>query len=753
MGGPNPDILAVRKDSPLSSGASAAAHRSKFSAAIFGRDMLAGVICGVVQIAYCISFSALIFQGSLSGGFALGLAALIMGTIVTGVVVALTTTLSPAIGGPDTPTVAVMSVLASTVAAALAAKHVSSPTIILNVLISLSVSTLLCGVFLCLLGWFRLGNWLRFVPYPVIGGFLAASGWLLITGGVQVITGIDLTIKPASWIASFAGQNLPQLAAGFGFAAAILLLRRWVEGFLALPIAFVAFVVVMDGLMFGLGAGGHEWFLAGVGHVVPWWPIPAALTGHVDWMVMAKRGAEFGAVFGVTGISMLLDVSSLEVARQKTADLDRELLTNGLANLAASVLGGIAGNLSMNSSILVMEAGGATRWAGIFVSATCAVVLFLGIDVGSVVPKAVLGGMLVYLGGVILREVLAHSPAHRSKMELALGAAIMVVICYSGYLLGVVLGVVGSCLMFALNYSRIGVVRRHLTRQEFSGNVERSPEQSRLLQDMGGSIHIFWLSGFIFFGSSNGLFERVRRVIDGQKDDPVGFVLLDFSAVTGLDTSAQLSLVKLRNYCAEHGVTLLFAGLNERLKHSFDRAGFFEGEGPHRSFESRNEALEWCEETLLRHHEMVPVSDRSFEAWFRAELGKIGDMERISPYLEKRELTDGGLIFRQGEPSDSIGMIAQGCVAITIEDETGRPIRLRRMVAQTVVGEMGFYRDLPRTANVAAEGPTVVYLLKRAAFEAMRVADPAAAGAFDELIIRLLSDRLAFANREISALL
>jgi sulfate permease, SulP family len=54
---------------------------------------------------------------------------------------------------------------------------------------------------------------------------------------------------------------------------------------------------------------------------------------------------------------------------------------------------------------------------------------------------------------------------------------------------------------------------------------------------------------------------------------------------------------------------------------------------------------------------------------------------------------------------------------------------------------------------VIAEGPTVVYRLTRAAFEKMQVEDPAAAGAFNQLIIRLLSDRLEFANREIAALL
>jgi len=135
-----------------------------FEASTLGRDALAGTISAIVNIAYCISFSALIFQGSIAAGFPLGLAALIMGTVVTGVVVALTTTLVPADAGPDTPAVAVMSVLAATVAAGLAAKGADSETMVINVLVAISVSTFLTGALLFGVGGLKLGQWLRFVP-------------------------------------------------------------------------------------------------------------------------------------------------------------------------------------------------------------------------------------------------------------------------------------------------------------------------------------------------------------------------------------------------------------------------------------------------------------------------------------------------------------------------------------------------------------------------------------------------------------
>ena len=106
------------------------------------------------------------------------------------------------------------------------------------------------------------------------------------------------------------------------------------------------------------------------------------------------------------------------------------------------------------------------------------------------------------------------------------------------------------------------------------------------------------------------------------------------------------------------------------------------------------------------HYEVGEASVHSFEGWLTAELGGAADMSRIVPYLERYELKVGEALFKQGEPPDFVELLASGCVAITIEDQQGRPIRLRRMMGYTIVGEMGFYRQVPRTATVIAEEPS-----------------------------------------------
>lgn len=720
-----------------------------------GRDALAGTIAAIVQVAYCISFAALIFTGDLASGFSLGLAGLMMGTAITCLVIAMTSSFAPVVGGPDSPTVAVMSVVAASVAAGLMAKGAGQEEIIINVLVALSVSAFLVGLFLFSIGALKFGQWLRFIPYPVIGGFLAASGLLLIIGGIEVVTQSNLKLAAETWKPLYSSLYLTQIAVGALFAVSVPLVGRFVPSFLALPVTFLAYLLVLDIALFVLvddHAVRSAWFLPSLGELGLWWPIAAVIDHHIDWRVIAQSGAEIASFCAVAAIALLLDASSLEVARQRSGDLDQEYRSNGLANLLASVSGGFGGSLSMDSSLLLEESGGTSRWAGALAGVVLIVILLSGADIGSVVPKAILAGMLAYLGVVIIVELFG-SPAQRSSTEWLLIAAMTLVIVNFGYFMGVVLGIIGACLMFALSYSRIGVIRRHLTRRDFSSNVERAPEQARLLQEEGQRLHVFWLSGFIFFGSSNGLFERIRRVIDAQKEKPVAYVVLDFAAVPGLDTSALLSLIKLRNYCEEHGVTLAFSGLSDVMRAAFQKAGLFTGGTPHQVFATRNEAVEWCEDVLLMDHEVGAASEHSFESWLTGEFGGAADMSRIATYLERHEIAVGDALFRQGEPADSVEILASGCVAITIQDELGRPIRLRRMLGYTVVGEMGFYRQMPRTASVVAEEPSVVYRLTREAFDRMQAEDPAAASVFHKLIIRLLSDRLEFANREIAALL
>src|SRR5215510_3362047 len=145
------------------------------------RDLFGGAISGVVSIVYCVSYAAFIFSGPLAPWLGYGIAATFISTTVGALVVALRSSLPFTIAGPDSST----SVVTATLVAAFvewlvangATDHVLEPTLLL-----MALSSVLVGILLCGLGLARAGRAIRFVPYPVIGGFLGATGWLMVSG-------------------------------------------------------------------------------------------------------------------------------------------------------------------------------------------------------------------------------------------------------------------------------------------------------------------------------------------------------------------------------------------------------------------------------------------------------------------------------------------------------------------------------------------------------------------------------------------
>lgn len=726
------------------------------SLATWVRNAGAGLSASLLAVAYCLSFSALLFQGSLAPGLAQGFFALLAGSAITGLYIALTSTMTPVAAGPNNPAVAVLTVLAASVSSLVMANGADPARAVEHVLMAFTLATLLTGLVLFGIGALRLGAYVRFVPYPVIGGFLAASGWLLATGGVKVVTG--QTFEIWNLAASIPSASWPKLAAAALFAAIVHGLKQATGRMNALPAAFLIATAAIDIALWS----GHfpyaaaTWFLHGSSQPEAWLPLPTLSHATIDWSIFATVLPEIASAAGVTAVALLLDVSALEVARAKSVDLDHEMRVNGAANILSAPFGGVMGKLSVNGTRLIDETGGTSRMSGLIVALVTGGIAIFSIDLGHLVPAPVLGGLLIFIGLSVLADVLLRSPARRAWSDYALALLIMVAIIRSGYLAGVIMGFIGACLMFALSYSRIGVIRRHLTREVMASNVDRSTAATHVLQENGARIHLFWLSGYLFFGSAHGLFDAIRRALETVPLGQRTFAILDLSEVPGFDTSALLSLVKLRNLADERGLTLVFAGAPEPMIGAFQRLDLIGPKRAHRAFPDRNTALAWCEDEVLNETLTTPaygdkIGEDVLHAWLAAEMGATA-ATKAGFYFVRRNLAPGERLYLEGEPASSLDLIAGGSAIITIEKEPGQVHLVRRMAKRTVVGEMGFFRNGPRTATVVAETETVIYTLTRDAYARMLAEDPETGAAFLDFIIRTLADRLEFANKGIAAL-
>jgi sulfate permease, SulP family len=714
-----------------------------------GKDALAGLVAAVVLIANIVSFGALMFPGDLSAGIPIAIWSMLIGGCIAGAWIALSTSLPPLATGIDSPTGAVLVLLSALTATDVRAAGGSADAAIQSVMLVFTAATFLSGALLYGLGVCRWGSYFRFVPYPVVGGFLAATGYFLIAGAVRMVTG--RSALALTGLGDWTGADGAKLASAVVALAILLGLRRWVKSAFALPAALVATWLVSGVALrsLGLSASEHGWYFRSLGTLTAWLPFQAVRTSHLSWPTLLDLVPELLAVTIVALISLVTKVSSIEVGRQAAGDLDREFRGHGIGSLIAAPLGGLTSSLQVGTSRLLEHAGGATRMSGVACAIALGLVGVANLDLPGLIPIPIVAGLVLYLGYTFIVDALWRPYSQRAWLDLTLAVAIMIVCVRYGYLIGVVAGVVCACLLFVISYARLGVVRRHLTRVQFSSHVDRSAEASEYLRTAGDAVQLYWLSGYIFFGSSEGLFERVRGDIEAALPRRVSYVILDFAMVPGADSSAFVSLAKLRNYCNQHGTTLVYSSLTPAIRDALARGGFIGGKGRHQAFADVHAAVAWCEDKLLADAGKL---DGDFASWLQQQLGANVKSDDLIAYLERKDLDGPTVVHRQGEAADSIDLVAAGNLAIDVATRSGETLRVRRIATHSVVGEMGFFRRTLRAATVSSEGPAVLFTLTRANFERMRRERPDLASAFDEFVIRTLANRIDIRDREVAAL-
>ena len=717
------------------------------------RDIVAGAVAAVVLIANIVSFGALMFPGELNAGASIAVWSMLIGSCICGVWIALSTSLPPLATGIDSPTGTVLVLLSVLAGSRVVAAGGSPQTAVQTVMLLFTIATLMSGALLYLLGVCRWGKYFRFVPFSVVGGFLAATGCFLVAGGIRMITGRVLSVH-ALVALPWTSSELAKLATAVVALAVLLALRLWARWALAMPAALLAMWVGLVAALRVLGLSGAQygWYFHSLGALTAWSPLTVFYTWRLDWSTVVRLFPELLAVLIVALISLITKVSSIEISRQASGDLDRELRAHGLGSLIAAPFGGLTSSVQVGTSRLLEHAGGATRMSGVACAAIMGIVAIAHFDLPGLVPIPLVGGLVFYLGYSFIADAVRKPYSQRAWLDLALIVGITIVCLRYGYLVGVLAGLVCACMVFDIIYARLDVIRRHSTRARVVSHVDRSSEASEYLRQSGDTIQLYWLSGYIFFGSSESIFERIRADIDAQYPQQVAYVILDFALVSGADTSAIVSFGKLRKSCREKGAVLVCCSLSAAIRVALERGGVFDRNNSQHILPDLNSALAWCEDQVLAKAKVgVDVTADDFAGWLQRQLGKDIRLSDVMAYLERKTLDGGQELYHQGDPADSLHLVVLGRLNIEVASTDGRPLRVRRTMTHTVVGEMGFFRHGVRSASVASDGPTILFSLTRADFNRMRREHPDVATAFTEFIIRSLADRIEGANRQIAA--
>lgn len=708
------------------------------------RDMIAGLIVGLVAVIYAFSYAAVIFAGDLSHALSYGIAVTLIAAVVVTGITSILGTIPFGISGPD-----IYSTLPLAAMVAAASSQLPTGDNPATILAAITSATVITGVGLMLLGMLRGAVVVRYVPYPVFAGFLAATGWLVVAAAVRMLSGVPLQLGT---LAQFLSPDiLNKLVAAIAFAWLIFVVTARARHFLALPLLLLIGVLATHSALewFGVDAAtarGAGWLFETHGQTTLWTPWQIQSWSAVDWATLAAVLPNMLAVLAVTAIAVVMNVSNLEVDAGINADLNRELRTQGVACVASGGLGGMAGSLSLTRTALNRKAGATGPLAGVICALVAAAVLLAGPAAMSLIPTPVLAGLLIWLGLQFLWKWTVGTRHETNAFDMLIILTILFTVARYGYVAGVAVGVLMACIVFSVRYARVPCVKHHMSLAERRSNVGRSPEATVVLSRLGRSVPILQLQGYLFFGTTHGLQERVKTMLPDARA-----VVLDFKLVSGLDSSAALGIRKMVRAAADRHAELVFASLGEPSRQELRHAGVL-GEGQTtREFDDLDSALEYCENKLLTTADALATERRLFLDWLADELGSRQVALDLEKATTKEQVAPGAFLCREGDPTDSLMFIESGRINVVLGVDQPRPLRLRVIEGRTVLGEIGFYTGATRSASLVADTPTRIYRLSREGYEHLLRQHPQATQALATLVIRVLAGRLQIANDLIAA--
>jgi len=721
-------------------------------------SLTAGMIIGITDVSVEISLAALIFSGALAPFVAHGIGFILFGAFAILLIGALTSSVPGTMTIPQDTPAAILALIVAGVVSNMSASATLDETFTTAV-VAIILTSLLAGLIFLLFGRFKLSGFARFIPYPVVGGFLAGTGWLLVKGGLSVMTDMSLTLENVPLL--FRTESLVHWFPGLIFALALLsVLRRSshfliIPGMLALGIGLFYIGLTFAGISTSQAAE-MGWLLGPFEQEALFQPLTFSSLTQVDWSAIFSQIDKIGAVIALSLISLLLNVSALEVAVKEDIDMNRELRSAGLVNVVAGLFGSTVGYQSLSLTVLAHRINAKTRLAGIFAALVCGGTLLLGASLLSYFPKPILGGILLFMGLSFLVEWVIDARVHLPKIDYLLVLMILLAIASIGFLEGIAIGVLAAVVMFVVSYSQINAVKHTLSGETYRSKVERPLAHRQILQKKGGEILILRLQGFIFFGTAQKLLDRIKERLGNPDLPQLHYVILDFRQVVLIDSSAVFSITRMKQLAEVQNIHMVWTNLTPAIVRLLEKGGLIDKTDENFIIHpTLDHGLEWCENQILAHQGITDLTGviEKIERQLKQAIPDLKDVKHLTKYLEKKELNQDEYLIYQGDQPDEMYFIEAGLVTAQLELPDGNIMRLKSMRGGTTVGEMGMYLGNTRTASVVADRPSVVYRLSKEALKEMETRDPEIAALLHQWIASLLAERLAENNRTIEALL
>ncbi|MBF0099049.1 MAG: SLC26A/SulP transporter family protein [Magnetococcales bacterium] len=740
-------------------------------------DVWGGAAAMLVALPSAIAYGVVSFTPLGSGYLGVGAMAGMIGTVILGIVAPLVGGAPRLITAPCAPAAAVLSALCAELLAGRAGQGGVSAE---QALLLVALVGLLAGILQILFAIMGGGKIIKYIPYPVVSGYLSGVGTLIFLSQVPKLLGLPKATSV--WI----GLLEPSVWQWNGIAVGIVTIVGMSQAgrvTKAIPAPIVGLLAGM-GTYFLLGLWQPELYRLAdntllIGPIVV--EGDALMRGLQErWQVVGQMGiGELMAIMVPSlTLAVLLSIDTLKTCvvvdalTRSRHQSNRTLLGQGLSNLLSALLGGMPGAGTMGATLVSLNSGGQTRLSGLLEGLFSLLVLWFFAGLIGWVPIAALAGILMVVGWRMFDWQSLHLLHHRSTLlDFGVIAAVVVVAVFGNLVAAAGAGIGFAVLLFLREQVRSSVVRRRRHGDQVSSKYNRLREERDILQSRGRESTICELQGSLFFGTTDQLFTSLEKDIKQCR-----FLVLDLRHVQSIDFTAVHMLELIAAMLKDRGAWLILSDVPSHLPTGLDMTQYFAQTGllHHgeniRIFPYLDLAMEWVEEHLLQEGGGVPPQEEPL-----LQLSEIAllrglldgeSMAILERYVEERHVKAGERVFSRGDEGDEIFFIRRGQIRISLPTASDGTMSLAIFGQGDFFGEMVFLElhhrmtdavtDVTslhnRSTDAVADVATDLYFLSRRRFDQAVAYHPELGFRIIFRLARALSFRLRLTSAELREL-
>ena len=624
---------------------------------------------------------------------------------------------------------------------------------------------LFAGIIQFLAGRFGGGKFIKYIPYPVVAGYLSGVGILILLGQLPKLLGLPngLTLlqgvlQPVFWSGSSIFIGLVTIAAMLLapsvlklIPAAIVALLFGIGAYFALAVLNPALLTITNNpLIIGpISSSGLEVSQTAMSQ----WAHLGLMNVRDFTMILVP----FLTLAVLLSIDTLKTCVILDVMTQSRHNSNKELMGQGLGNIASALVGGIPGSGTMGPTLVNLASGGQTRWSGVFAGVFAGVVFLLLGNLMAWIPLAALAGVLIVIAVRMLDKNSLQLLKHKSTIfDFLVILAVVISAVSMSLIVAAGVGTAMAIVLFLREQIRSSVVRRKFFGNQKFSKKRRVTEELSILESQGKGTIICELQGQLFFGTTDQLFTELESHLA-----ECSFVVLDMRRVQSLDFTAANMLKQIHNRVKEKQGYLVLASIplnlptGQNVKAYLASLGFTETGMNLKFYPDLDSALEWVEDEIITTSSAAgkdarrALTLREFEFFSGFPDAAV---EQLSVSITEKSFHPGEKIFSMGDKSDQICCVRKGAVKLVLQ-LTGEMIHhLLTVSRRDFFGEMSFLDKGTRSADAIAADDVMLYILSRNQFEKINEAHPEIAGIFFERLASAISQRLRLTNIELMAL-